>query len=342
MPARKESPKSHINTKTTHFTKRNLMQIKTSQDNRAFRALEKIIYYCKTNFYYLREDKSFFLMKYLARFCLVRDCSRIGVKRLSLPPIQSGTFAIELDHPLSEVTDCLESDGYYSGLRLNQAQINAVLDFAYSHPCYANRDSGYKITVKSPNPKDLGINVGIKYASYLHSQDMCEVIQVLKRDPIILSIAHQYLGRSPVYMHSDLLWSFPRPLKDVEKLAAAQVFHCDINDYRSLKFFFYLTDVSQQDGAHLYIKGTHRHRRLRDQLLGQRLASKADQNIIQTYGESNIVTITGPAGLGFVGDPYCIHRGSNVGGTRNRLLLQLEFGLYTYKTYYKHKVLKVA
>jgi len=318
------------------------MQIRIGEKNKVFQILEKIVYYCEINFFYLKKDASFLLMKYLARFCFFRNLARFRVRALSLPPIQPGALTIGLDHSMADVNRCLARDGYYSGLRLSQAQINTLLDFAYSHPCYANRDPGYKIAVKSPNPDDLNIGPGIKYASYLHSQDLCEVMQELKQDPVILAIAHQYLGRPPVFMHSDLLWSFPRPVDDAEKLAAAQVFHCDINDYRSLKFFFYLTDVSKHDGAHIYINGTHRRRCLRDQLLGQRLASKADQTIIQTYGENNIVTLTGPAGLGFVGDPYCIHRGGSLDGTTNRLLLQLEFSLYTYKTYYQHKVLKVA
>lgn len=318
------------------------MQIATSYRGLVSSLFVKITEYVTSNFAYLKQDPSFFLMKYLARFCFFRG--RVAVDHISAETLPKNLESsdLSLDHSLSDAIDQLNRDGYYSGFRLSQENINTLLDFAYSHPCYANRDPNHEIRVQSLDYSDLCLEPKIKYASYLHNQESCPVVQRLKEDPLILSIAQQYLGRHPVYMHSDLLWSFPQPVNKRERLAAAQVFHCDINDYRSLKFFFYLTTVSEQDGAHIYIQGTHRHRYFIDQLLGQRLASKADDKIIQNYGKDKIITVTGSSGLGFVGDPYCIHRGSTLVGHRNRLLLQIEFGLFKYNTYYNHKILKAA
>jgi len=45
-----------------------------------------------------------------------------------------------------------------------------------------------------------------------------------------------------------------------------QSLHFDMNGWRTLKFFFYLTPVSDADGPHRCIPGTHRRRPLRHQL----------------------------------------------------------------------------
>lgn len=312
-----------------------MMYTQSAQQPKLLKLLNKLAYYLSVNISYLRDDPNFFVMKYLARFSRIREGFR---QAQSLDPEAAvASTGLSLDHPLEEAVAILHQEGYYQGLRLSSDQIEDVLTFAYSHPCYANRSGDHPIWIRQES--DHQQYPAVKYASYLHNQEDCQTVRDLATDPRILAMARQHLGRAPIYMHSDLLWSFPRALKDEERLAAAQVFHCDINDYRSLKFFFYITDVSEQEGPHYYIQGTHRQRRFVDQLLGQRLASKADERIIQDYGAANIKQATGPAGFGFAGDPYCIHRGSELTGTRSRLLLQVEFGLKKYRTYYKHKIL---
>src|SRR5690606_4897194 len=113
---------------------------------------------------------------------------------------------------------------------------------------------------------------------------------------------------------------------------AAQVLHCDINDYRTIKFFFYLTDVSAENGPHAYIKKSPLQRSALHQLLGQRCASLSEDDLMRKYGKQ-LVTVCGSAGSGFAGDPYYFHRGTTpVRG--ERLLLQIEFGCRRYRTWY--------
>lgn len=186
-----------------------------------------------------------------------------------------------------------------------------------------------------PNIEAVQKETRYRVASYGYSQENCKAVQEIKHDANILEIARAYLGRDPVYIRSDLLWSFPAEMDEAQRIAAAQVFHCDINDYRSIKFFFYLTDVEKFDGSHSYIKGTHRNRSFVDQLLGQRIASKADEKLIAAYNSNNIRTLSGPAGFGFAGDPYCIHKGDAVKHAC-RLLFQVEYSFYNYNSYYVH------
>ncbi len=109
--------------------------------------------------------------------------------------------------------------------------------------------------------------------------------------------------------------------------------HCDINGFKTLKFFFYLTDVDADAGPHEYIKKDLRGRTLRHQLLGQRVASLHEKALVLTYGEGSVVQVCGPAGLGFVSDPYYYHRGQ-IPTRTSRLLFQIELGCRRYKAWY--------
>ena len=207
---------------------------------------------------------------------------------------------------------------------------------ANESPCYAERDPKRPLLRTEQGARWAELGHSTKVASYFDQQESWPEFQVVRDDPWLRAIARAYLGCDPVYLRSELAWSFPRRAATrAERVAAAQVFHCDINDYRTLKFFFYLTDVGLADGPHAYIKKNPRPRLLRHQLMGQRCASIDEDALLAMYGENEVVTVCGPAGTGFAGDPYYFHRGTTPTGSP-RLLMQLEVGCQRYRTWYQH------
>ena len=68
-------------------------------------------------------------------------------------------------------------------------------------------------------------------------------------DPALRSIATAYLGQPALLIRTRLWWSFPAErVSDGDlHLAAQNHFHFDIDGWRTLKFFFYLTPTD--DGA---------------------------------------------------------------------------------------------
>lgn len=282
------------------------------------------------------EDPRFFWMKHLARFKAFRtkhnskdyftDSKDSTVKT----PTGAGLFT---QHPLPVIHRMLWQDGYYQGLRLDSSLIDSLLLFAQTHSCYGDRDPNIKFMISQQQQIESALGRHLKCASYFNSHVACDAFQQLKQNPILQSIAAEYLGRQPKYQRSELAWNFPTPSTEASKLANAQVLHCDVNDYRTVKFFFYLTDVDVDSGPHIYIQRSHHSRSLWHQLLGQRIASIPDQQLVQRYGAEHVMTVCGPAGFGFVGDPYVLHQGTTP-NKHPRLLLQLEFGINTYKTWY--------
>lgn len=280
----------------------------------------------------LTEDPDFYWMRTLARFQLIRDWAT------SAPSQDLGATLLPSDRLVTQdsfdhLSQTLERDGYYQGLQLSSETLNAFLEFAETTPCYANRDPNLKFFLNERTALEAKLGRPILLGSYFDAHEDFQPFQALKTDPLLLAIATTYLGRTPQYHRGEVAWSFPAPASAAEKLAAAQVLHCDINDYKTIKFFFYLTDVDTESGPHVYLRGTHRNRKFQHQLMGQRCAGIPDETLIQTYGAESVETVRGSAGFGFAGDPYTFHKGTTP-TRRPRLLLQMEFGVNTYKMWH--------
>ncbi len=101
-------------------------------------------------------------------------------------------------------------------------------------------------------------------------------------------------------------------------------FHFDLDDWRAVKFFFYMTDVGRENGPHIYVRKSHRNRPMRDQL--SPFKSRSSHYITSKYGRDNFVVMQGQAGTGFVEDPYGFHTGTAVTGA-SRLILEIEYGV---------------
>jgi hypothetical protein len=124
-------------------------------------------------------------------------------------------------------------------------------------------------------------------------------------------------------------WSFATQASPEQHSKSGQTFHYDIDGYRSVSYFFYLTDVDEDAGAHTYVRGSHRKKRL-SHLLSIR-KSRSDCEIAAAYNPDDIRNICGSAGQGFAEDTFCFHKGLSP-RLRDRLVLQVRFGLRDYGT----------
>jgi len=285
----------------------------------------------------LQGDPRFLVMSWVARFVAVREW--VADHGSYQPPavidatvIHATSGACPLESP-GQVAKVIQTQGYYVGLTLQDSILQDLITFAETTPCYGNRDSSMPFYIKNKDQVEQALGAPLLVASYLDTHETCNAYQKLKTDPYLLDVASQYLNHSAVYMRGELAWGFPAPNTQTEKVKTARVFHCDINDFKTIKFFFYLSDVGEGDGPHVYLQGTHLNRRLRHQWLGQGCASICDRTLIDVYGSERVRVVTGPAGFGFAGDPYCLHKGT-VPEDSSRLLLQLEYGMHPYRIWY--------
>jgi hypothetical protein len=163
-------------------------------------------------------------------------------------------------------------------------------------------------------------------AQYFNAARSCPAIAALTRDALLVEAAGRYLRVRPRLVGVNLWWSYPAQASHAERDVAAQLFHDDLDDFRFIKFFFYLTDVDELAGPHIAVRGSHTSKRPESWLEILRIRRYTDDEITRRYGDANIVTITGVAGTGFAEDTSCIHKG--LPPVRSaRLLLQIQFAL---------------
>ncbi len=233
--------------------------------------------------------------------------------------------------------ETLERDGQFQGLRLPKAAVEEIRKFTNRSMCYGNADPALAC---EPGQVENAVDdrgQPIVIADYLESIKDCGAIRRLWEDRQLLEIAGGYLRTEPRLVRSRLWWSLPlRPAARKEcnggGTAAAvnpaifgqNRYHFDLHDWRTLKFFFYLTDVHEGCGPHVFIRGSHRHHKLVDQFSLKRGFNASP--LLDRYGAENVVKVTGDAGFGFVEDPFGFHTGLPV--TKSpRLILEVTFGV---------------
>lgn len=289
----------------------------------------KLSSYLSKSFHCLTRNPRLFIMRKMARIELIRDSISYVYKWSSRgDKLAQETPSVFQNINADAVLKALKTDSYYAGINLSHDVIQEIREFAESATCYANRDPNIPFSYREKQQTEVKLSQPIRLGSYFHAPT-CPAIQKLEHDPRLLAIAAKFLGTTPMHVATELWWSFPVPGTPHEQLKAAQVFHYDLDDYRFIKFFFYLTDVDLGSGPHILLRGTHKNKRLSHQLLGVRCASKDDDEIVECYGAENLVTICGPAGLGFVEDSTCFHKGT-LPTQNERLLLQIEYAMTNY------------
>ena len=298
---------------------------------KVYMIVKKLTPYLHKNYQCLTQYPSLFFMRKLARFELVRKMSCYipsNVKYATKTAVDSLSLFEGMD--VESVLNSLKKEGVYLGLQLPGEISQELLDFASTNYCYGNRDSNQSFLIDQKAEVEAKNGKKFTLGSYLNNHVKCDAFQRIKNDSMLLEISQQYLQKPPVYLTSELCWSFPNQSSYSQMVGDAQVFHCDIDDYRSIKFFFYLTEVDESSGPHSCILKSHYNKRLWHQIIGQHCASIPESKLIETYGEENVINIYGKQGFGFVEDTFCFHKGITP-TQRSRLLLQLEFTTNYYK-----------
>lgn len=100
----------------------------------------------------------------------------------------------------------------------------------------------------------------------------------------------------------------------------AQLYHRDVDDWKFCKFFIYLTDVSSENGPHIYVKGSSASPQYR------KIRRYQDNEVEAKFGKENVITFEKPKGSAFMVDTYGFHKGL-LPKSGKRLLLQIEYSL---------------
>jgi hypothetical protein len=272
----------------------------------------------------LRENPAWLPMFVLARTMPGRRMHWLGAKPVGAQQNVQDTMFAGVDR--KTVVDALRSDGLFSGLVLPQSIHDEIASFAEHTPCFGNFDRRLEFMPGEHAEAEKRFGRSLLSGHFFERILDCEAALAIQRDPLLLDIAAHYLGAQAKLITTRVWWSFPTgQASDADKnLASLGKYHFDLDDWRMLKFFFYLKPVDAGTGPHVYVRGSHRRRAIKHQLT--LLVGHSAEEILKVYGDDSPVTLTGEAGLGFVEDPFGFHMGT-VPSRTPRLMMEVGFGV---------------
>jgi hypothetical protein len=272
----------------------------------------------------VRENPAWLPMFMLARTMPGRRMHWRGAK--PVPPGQKVRETMFTGVDRTAAVDALKSDGLFSGLVLPSSIHEEIASFARRTPCFGNFDRRLEFLPAEHAEAEKRFGRPLLSGHYFERILDCKAALAIQRDPLLLDIAAHYLGSQARMITTRVWWSFPTgEVSDAEKnLASIGRYHFDLDDWRMLKFFFYLKPVDAGTGPHVYIRGSHNRRILRHQLT--LLVGHPAEEVLGVYGANSAITLTGQAGLGFVEDPFGFHMGT-LPTSAPRLMMEVGFGV---------------
>jgi len=276
---------------------------------------------------YMRGGPGHFLMYVFGRFRVIRSMVAWAyTRRLSSAPVSAGASFID-DVDVDCAVRAILRDGYFSGLRLRADVLEEVRQFSLMSTCFGDEDSQLPFRLADKALAEQRYSRRLKVGRFDDVLQTCPAVLGLASDPTLMAIARGYLGTQPVLLGARMWWSFPAEANATQQMSLGQGFHFDIDGYRALAFFFYLTDVTPSSGPHICVRGSHLEKPLKA-LISLR-KGRSDAEITTWYGTERQVALCGSAGSGFAEDIFCYHKGSHP-ESGERLILQLRYGLQRY------------
>lgn|SRR3989338_1320316 len=258
------------------------------------------------------------LMNKTARLSWIRSWSSSGY--VSKEGVSSDLFP-EVDPEI--VFNSLSQDGVWRGFKLPKSVLTRLCEFANNSPAYGNRNPCFGFYPKDLKGAQLKTGVNFTVASYYNTYEQCPEIRLIAQDPVLNEVALRHIGPRAKLLSTNMWWSYANYTKKADQNQYAQLFHYDLDDYKFMKFFFYLTDVDSGTGPHVYIKGTHKKKSIKHVYPMRRFQ---DDEINSTYLRESKLVLEGQAGDGFAEDTFGIHKGA-VPVTKDRLILEIYYAI---------------
>lgn len=218
---------------------------------------------------------------------------------------------------IESVVDRLRHDGFaVVDARLDATRCGALEAAARRASC---RMVGPNGTLPERGTFDENHLTAIRYD--LDENDILSVpaAQDIVADRSLFEIARRYLGGEPVQDLVAMWWSAAVRSTDRGAADAAQQFHFDLDRLRFLKVFVFLTDVDEEHGPHVYVRGTHRSAPQRFRADGRH----PDEEVLPAFGD-DVCSISGPRGTVFLADTRGLHKGRAL-QRGHRLVFQTEY-----------------
>jgi hypothetical protein len=158
--------------------------------------------------------------------------------------------------------------------------------------------------------------------SHIAHHDEREIVRApylfaLANHPVVLEVVARHLGCRPTLGYLAAWWSYHTAVGAQQ----AEHFHRDVDDWKFVKLFVYLSDVNVNNGPHVYVTHSAASPQLRQ------IRRFPDSEVIEAFGQEKVLKLTGRAGEGFLEDTFGIHKGQPVLQGR-RLIFQAVYSMF--------------
>jgi|SRR5580704_14079437 hypothetical protein len=281
------------------------------------------------SYVYLKGGPGHFLMYVFGRFRLVRSFMVWIYSLRNTKPLPAAGQTLVEDVDADEAARRISQDGFFRGLQLRQDVVEQLLTFSSMATCFGDGKPDLPFLYRNKDSAERQSGRAFKLGKYQHALLASPLLQALASDTQLLAIARKYLQTEPVLIGARMWWSFAGPTDAIRERTSGQGFHYDIDGYRALAFFFYLTDVGPSNGPHIYVRGSHVEKQLRH--IVSMYKSRSDAEIERSYGLERQIVSCGRAGSGFAEDIFGFHKGLHP-ESGDRLIVQVRYGLRDYGT----------
>lgn len=217
---------------------------------------------------------------------------------------------INADSIYNDLTD----NGICYKIKIKDEIIEKIKSFSSRVNYKINRSEEYL------NLQEIKTRDDIYIARLINPHKILDEINKIALNEIIIASVRKYLDCNPIFLSSQIWWSFPH-YNDKGMLSNPKNnefgFHYDVDDFKFLKLFVYLSDVTSNHGPHIYIKNNGNKKI--SEYLDRRLS---DAEAKKKYGNS-IIELTGKSGDCFIEDTSFYHKGTNPVNKEGRCILQL-------------------
>lgn len=172
-------------------------------------------------------------------------------------------------------------------------------------------------------PLDLSSPMAEKYEVATSDVLNSPNAQSLLFDSGILSLAQDYLGSAPILDIATSWFSFPVGRSSSE---AATEFHFDLDRTKWVKVFYFLTDVDERTGAHLFIPGSQSDGAIPSDILRKGYSRLADEEVARAFPKNSWASMQGAAGTILLEDTRGLHKGMPL-LEGHRLVLQFQYSV---------------
>tara|TARA_B100000446_G_scaffold137525_1_gene129918 strand:- start:19836 stop:20696 length:861 start_codon:yes stop_codon:yes gene_type:complete len=201
---------------------------------------------------------------------------------------------------------------------LSKEKIENIIGFLNDKEVYDRYDREQKL-FKADKPPAYA-----RTGAYLDKDIVnCPHVLDIANSANVLSVVGRVLGCKPTISNITIWNSYPNEDKTAQH---SENFHRDVDDFDFVKLFIYLTNVTDEEGPHVFVDYSHKDESFLD------IQRYADEEIESHYGKDKIRVIPGSAGDAFLENTYGLHKGT-VPQKGMRTLLQVEYTLLSIGAY---------